>query len=122
MQENAQPFETTQPVVTPKLETVDFNDLKPFGGVIKKARISALGEATHGTSEFFKLKHRLLQYGIHELGVRTFILEDNQLQVERINRYVLWGEGSARSSIRGLFAVWNTQEMLEMIDWIRAYN
>lgn len=122
LQERVQVFTTPYPAVTPNLKLADFSDLQPFGEVVKNARIIALGEATHGTGEFFKLKHRLLQYGIKELGVRTFILEDNQLPVERINRYVLWGEGSARSSIRGLFAVWNTQEMLEMIEWIRAYN
>ena len=122
LREKAQPFLTPEPLSTTRLDQVDFSDLEHFGTLVKDAQIIALGEATHGTSEFFKLKHRLLQYAIRDLGVRTFILEDNQLQVERVNRYVLLGEGDARTVMRGLFAVWNTQEMLELVKWVRAYN
>jgi len=35
-----------------------FRDLQPFREVIGDARIVALGESTHGTREFFQLKHR----------------------------------------------------------------
>lgn len=116
------PFSTPEPLATIEGSAEDFVDLKEFRRIVGDAQIIALGEATHGTSEFFKVKHRLLQYAVQELGVRVFVLEDNQLLVEKVNEYVLEGKGEAESVIRSLFAVWNTEEMLALIKWLRAYN
>jgi erythromycin esterase len=97
-------------------------DLKTFGEIAGNAQIIALGESTHGTGEFFRMKNRALEYAVTELGVRIFGLEDNQLIVERVNKYVLGGKGTARSSMYGLFSVWQNQEMLDLIKWVRSYN
>ena len=45
-----------------------FADLQPLKRIIGDARIVALGEATHGTREFFQLKHRLLEFLATEMG------------------------------------------------------
>jgi erythromycin esterase len=45
-----------------------FSDLEPLRRVIGDARIVSLGEATHGTREFFQLKHRLLEFCVSVLG------------------------------------------------------
>jgi erythromycin esterase-like protein len=58
-----------------------FKDLAPLKNAAADARIIALGEATHGTSEFFRMKHRVLEFAVMELGVRVFAIEDNQLVV-----------------------------------------
>ena len=55
----------------------------------------SLGEDTHGTSEHFRMKHRLTRYMVEQMGARVFAIEANQLAVEPINRYVR--EGWARS-------------------------
>jgi len=99
-----------------------FKDLASLKNAAADARIIALGEATHGTSEFFRMKHRMLEFAIMELGVRIFAIEDNQLVVERVNRYVLGGQGTARSSMAGMFSVWQTHEVHNMIQWVRDYN
>jgi erythromycin esterase len=41
------------------------------GGV----RVVGLGESTHGTAEFFRLKHRLVEYLVTAHGFRTFAME-----------------------------------------------
>lgn len=120
--DHSKAFKTVEPSPEANPNPASFEDLSYFKEIVGDARIIALGESTHGTSEFFKLKHRLLQYAALELGVRVFILEDNQLLVERINTYVLTGSGEAERVMKGLFAVWNTQEMLELIKWTRTYN
>lgn len=97
-------------------------DLLAFKSLLSDAIIIALGESTHGTSEFFKLKHRILEYCVKELGVRVFAIEDHQLVVNRVNNYVLGGKGSARSSMYGMLGVWQTQEVHDLIEWIRTYN
>jgi erythromycin esterase len=100
----------------------DYTDLAPFGRLVGNAQIIALGESTHGTSEFFSMKHRILEYAVVNLHVRAFVLEDNQLHVEQINNYVLYGKGKLRSLIRLLFGVWVRQEVVDMIEWLKDYN
>lgn len=103
-------------------DTPYYDDLAPFGEMVRDAQIIALGEATHGTSEFFRMKHRILQYCVLELGVRIFAIEDNQLVVQRVNRYIAGGDGDARSSMYGMFGVWQTEEVHDLIQWLRSYN
>lgn len=100
----------------------DDTDLAAFARIVGDARIVALGESTHGTHEFFLLKHRLLEYLVRTMGFTVFAIEANQLAVERINTYVLDGTGTAQSSIRVMFRVWNTAPMLHLIEWMRAWN
>src|SRR5262249_55826105 len=54
-----------------------FADLEQLRHTIGKARIVSLGEATHGTREFFQLKHRLLELCVSELGFTLFGIEAN---------------------------------------------
>jgi erythromycin esterase len=97
-------------------------DLAFFKDACRDASVIALGESTHGTSEFFRLKHRLLEYAIRQLGVRMFAIEDNQVIVEKVNNYILGGKGSARNAMYGMFSVWQTEEVHNMIQWLRDYN
>ncbi|MCB9291729.1 MAG: erythromycin esterase family protein [Lewinellaceae bacterium] len=107
---------------TPKGKQPDFSDLAAFRRIAGGAQLIALGESTHGTGEFFRLKHRLLEYAVREMGVTAFAIEANQLAVVPINRYVLHGEGNARATMKAMFKVWNTEEMLDLIEWMRAHN
>jgi erythromycin esterase len=100
----------------------DDADLAPFRALVGDARVVALGEGTHGTREFFLLKHRLIEHLVRRMGFGVVMLEANQLQTERVNRYVLYGEGTAREAMSGLFRVLKTEEVLGMIEWLRAWN
>ena len=98
------------------------DDLEAFQRIVGDARVVSLGEDTHGTSEFFRIKHRLTRYMVEHMDARVFAIEANQLAVEPINRYVREGAGEVEQVMRGMFAVWNTQEMKAMIEWMRAHN
>lgn len=111
-----------QSIRAPSSGSADDRDLGPFAEIVGTARIVALGESTHGTREFFLVKHRLLEFLVRERGFRLFAIEANQLAVERINRYVQGGDGTARDVMRAMFRVWNTEEMLALVEWLRAYN
>ncbi len=100
----------------------DYSDLASFAALVGDARIIALGEDTHGTSEFFRAKHRLTRFLVEQLGARVFAVEANQLAVRRINDYVFGAPGDPREVMRAMFRVWNTEEMLEMIEWMRQHN
>jgi erythromycin esterase len=116
LKENAIPFATTQP-------GSDFADLLPLKDLVGEARLVALGEATHGTHEFFQMKHRMVEFLVQEMGFTVFALEAYWPEAERINDYVLSGEGNVKELLAGLqYWPWNTQEMLDLIEWIRDYN
>jgi erythromycin esterase len=100
-----------------------FADLQPLRNVIGDARIVALGEGTHGTREFFQMKHRLVEFLATEMGFTTFAIEANMPEAYRVNEYVLTGQGDPAELLEGmLFWTWNTQEVLDMILWMRDFN
>jgi erythromycin esterase len=100
-----------------------FADLAPLRGFIGDARILSLGEATHGTREFFQLKHRLLEFCVSELGFTIFAIEASYPECLRINDYVLHGTGDPAEALAGThFWTWDTEEVLALIQWMRAWN
>ncbi len=116
LKEHAIPFSSTQP-------GNGFTDLQPLKQIIGDARIVALGEGTHGTHEFFTMKHRLLEFLVKEMGFTLFAIEAAWAEANLINEYVHTGKGDPAQLLAGLcFWTWNTQEVLDMILWMRAYN
>jgi erythromycin esterase len=99
------------------------DDLKPLKNLIGNARIVGLGEDTHGTSEFFRMKHRLVDYLANELGFTVFAIEANMPEAYAVNDFVLNGRGDPKQLLKGMyFWTWNTQEVLDMILWMREFN
>jgi erythromycin esterase len=100
-----------------------FADLQPLGQMVGNARIVELGEATHGTREFFQLKHRLVEFLASQKGFTIFSIEANMPEAYRLNDFVLNGVGDPKQLLKGMyFWTWNTQEILDMIMWMRDYN
>jgi erythromycin esterase-like protein len=100
-----------------------FSDMKLLKKIIGNARIVSLGEATHGTREFFQLKHRMLEFLASEMGFTLFSIEANMPEAYRLNDYVLNGNGDPAKLLKGMyFWTWDTQEVLEMICWMREFN
>lgn len=98
-------------------------DLKPLADVFADRRVVGFGEATHGTKEFFQLKHRLVRFLVTELDFRLFGLEANFSETLAIDDYVVSGEGDPEAALDGIyFWTWNTEEMLALIEWLRRYN
>jgi len=103
-------------------DTNENSDLVAFKNLVSNSRLIALGEATHGTREFFTLKNRLFQFAVKDLGVRVFAIEDNQLVVEKVNIYIHGGKGTAIESMSGMFDVWYTESVPALIEWVKSYN
>lgn len=100
-----------------------FADMEPLVKVVGNARIVALGEATHGTREFFQLKHRMVEFLSTKMGFTIFSIEANMPEAYRLNDYVLEGKGDPAELLKGLyFWTWDTQEVLAMIEWMREFN
>lgn len=110
------------PFTTPKAQT-GFRDLQPLKSLIGDAHIVALGEATHGTKEFFQMKHRLTEFLASQMGFTIFAIEANIPEAHRLNDYVLSGKGDPKQLVAGMgFWTWNTQEVLDFVLWMRRFN
>ena len=105
--------------------SVDRNrtDLAPLKDVLRDVKLIGLGEETHGTHEFFTVKHRLLDFMVRDMGVRVFIVEGSYAGWQSINDYVTGrtDDGEKALAEQGFWA-WNTGEMKALIDWARQYN
>ncbi len=106
----AVPFDTSDP-------QKPLNDLNFLKTIVGDARIVALGEATHGTHEFFQMKHRMFEFLVNEMGFNTFAMEAPWSGAILINDYVHTGKGELTEILRGYPA-----EVLDLVQWMRAYN
>jgi erythromycin esterase len=85
--------------------------------------VIGLGEATHGTKEFFELKNRMFNYLVEKQNVKLFGIEANFAACYDINKYVRTGEGNPKKALlRNGYWVWQTQEVLDLIEWMKNYN
>jgi erythromycin esterase len=99
-----------------------FDDLAALDRIIGDARIVALGEATHGTAEFFCMKHRLFEYLVEKKGFTVFAFETNWPAAEIADRYVKTGEGIAADALKAMHEIWQTREVRDLIEWMRTHN
>ena len=123
------PWQLTQYIAERALrfDTVEpesgFEDLHFLRDLIGDARVVALGEATHGTHEFFRMKHRIFEFLVEEMGFTNFAIESSPSGADRINRYVQTGEGQLEDLRQYLSCwPWHASEVLDLIDWMRRHN
>jgi erythromycin esterase len=101
----------------------DFADLQPLKEILAQVRVVGLGEATHGTREFFQCKHRLVEFLVKEMGFTVFVIEGSYAACQRINEYVLYGQNDPAVALSGVgFWTWDTEEVAALIEWMRQYN
>ncbi|KZS39567.1 hypothetical protein AWE51_07895 [Aquimarina aggregata] len=100
-----------------------FKDLSYLKPILKNIQIVGLGETSHGTKEIFQMKHRMLEFLVKEMGFNIFAIEASHIGCRPINDYVLHGKGTSRTALSAQeFWIWNTEEVIDMIEWMRKYN
>ncbi|WP_160166635.1 erythromycin esterase family protein [Arcticibacter svalbardensis] len=111
-------------IIPLKGDIADFeiSEYQKLGPSIADKQVIALGEATHGTREFFLYKAGLCRYLIEVLGMKTIIMESDFAGTQQINDFVVNGKGSAELSIWQMGFSGTTQEFIDFVNWVRAYN
>jgi erythromycin esterase len=113
---NAWPFDTVR-------AGSGFDDLQFLDEMIGDARMVALGEASHGTAEFFRMKHRLLEYLVEKKGFSVLAMESPWVEGLATDQFIKTGEGGVAAALAGThFSIWKTREVSDMLGWMRAYN
>ena len=103
--------------------TADLKDVAVFKGLLAEKRIVAMGEATHGTKEFFNMKAKVAKYLVQECGFRSFVIEATYGGCQFVNDYVHGSEMAIEEVMSKLeFWTWQTEEVKELVEWMRVYN
>jgi erythromycin esterase len=98
-------------------------DLAFLGPLVGNARVVGLGEAAHGGSEFFRMKHRMFRYLVERQGFNAFGLEADLGICRDLDAYVLTGNGDPRRILaEQVLWPWRAEEVLDLVTWMRAYN
>ena len=92
------------------------------------ARLVLLGEASHGTHEFYRERAQITRRLIAEKGFNAVAVEADWPDAYRVNQYVR-GEGSdadARAALGGFKRfpawMWRNDVVLDFVTWLRAHN
>ena len=114
--EHAQPF-----------DTVEDAELAPLLDRIGDARVVCIGEASHGTSEFYRLRARITRALIEEKGFTVVGAEADWPDMERVDAYVRHRDPDGRASEWEAFArfptwMWRNREVAEFVEWLRDWN
>ncbi len=99
-----------------------------FGGFFDRfadARVVLLGEATHGTSEFYRARAAITQRLIATHGFTIVAVEADWPDAARIDRYArhLAPPTSARQTFERFPTwMWRNEEVMAFLDWLRLHN
>lgn len=90
-------------------------------------RFVLLGEATHGTREFYRMRAEITQRLINELGFDTIAIEGDWPDTARVNRFILGESADDATAALGDFErfpewMWRNREMRDFIAWLRHHN
>jgi len=96
--------------------------------MIDGASVVLLGEATHGTREFYQQRALITKRLIQEKGFNAVAVEADWPDAYRVNRYV-HGEGhdpDAEHALQGFQRfpswMWRNADVLDFVDWLREHN
>jgi erythromycin esterase len=109
-------------------EHVPFShDLEPLRHVIGDATVVGLGDATHGTHEFYTVKLRVIDYLVRNMGFDVIAFEAAVPHFDDLNAYVLGAPGDPRellnwSSDSLAYHFWDVEEIVQVVEWMREYN
>lgn len=100
-------------------------DLTPLLDRIGDARIVLLGEASHGTSEFYQFRALITQALIEQKGFSFVAIEGDWPDAARIDHYVRHAEyppSEWTAFARFPTWMWRNEEVRSFVDWLREHN
>ena len=108
--------------------TGDGGDYDPLLRQIGDARFVLIGEASHGTHEFYRERAEITRRLIREKGFNAVAVEADWPDAYRVNQFVR-GAGSDQEAIDSLVGfkrfptwMWRNADVLDFIGWLRTHN
>ena len=116
LRRNAQPF------------TGDRHDFDSLMELIGDSSMVLIGEASHGTHEYYKTRIDLTRKLIEERGFNVIAAEADWPDALSVNRYVK-GRGTASSANQSLGSfqrfptwLWRNADVLSFVEWLKKHN
>lgn len=103
-------------------------DYDPLMDSIGDARFVLIGEATHGTHEFYQQRADITKRLIQEKGFTAVAVEADWPDAYRVNRYVhgVSDDATSADALAGFQRfptwMWRNTDVVNFIDWLRDYN
>jgi erythromycin esterase-like protein len=104
------------------------DDYDALMNLVGDARFVLLGEATHGTHEFYRERARITRRLIEEKGFDAVVLEADWPDAYRVNEYVR-GRGADADAGQALSAfkrfpvwMWRNADFRDLVAWLRSHN
>jgi erythromycin esterase-like protein len=104
------------------------NDYDWLMNSIENARFVLLGEASHGTHDFYAARAAITQQLIVEKGFHGVIAEADWPDAYRVNRYVKGAndDRDADGALAGFKRfpqwMWRNRDVLDFVQWLRLHN
>src|SRR3981081_2647303 len=103
-------------------------DYDPLVELAGNSRFALLGEASHGTHDFYHTRAQLTERLIEEKRFSAVAVEADRPDAHRVNRYVQ-GRGDDAEAVEALSSfqrfptwMWRNTDVVEFIAWLREYN
>lgn len=103
-------------------------DYDPLLELVGEARFVLIGEASHGTHEFYRERAAITRRLIQEKGFHAVAVEADWPDAYRVNRFVR-GVGDDRAAVEALGGfqrfpswMWRNADVLDFVAWLRSHN
>lgn len=104
------------------------SDYEPLRQLAGSHQLVLIGEASHGTHEFYEIRAELTKRLIEENGFRSLAIEADWPDALRVHRYVQGSSNDpdAAAALRGFKRfpqwMWRNTVVLEFVEWLRQWN
>jgi len=106
-----------------------FEDFHPFLKKADSKKLVLLGEASHGTSEYYTWRAAISKHLVRTMDFKFIAVEADWPSAYAINRYVKNLPGAAETAEKAMEAfvrwphwMWKNKETLDLVEWLREYN
>ena len=106
----------------------EVDDYDPLMKLIGDASLVLIGEASHGTHEFYRERAQITKRLINEKGFTAVAVEADWPDAYRVNRYVR-GMGKDSDAVEALSGfkrfpswMWRNADVLDFVGWLRTCN
>ncbi|HEY7007080.1 MAG TPA: erythromycin esterase family protein [Sphingomicrobium sp.] len=120
--------DTLPRLIADAAEALPAIDDPAFGAMFDRfgnARVVCLGEASHGTSEFYRARAAISRRLIERHGFNIVAVEGDWPDCATVDRYVRhrpWREGELRAFERFPTWMWRNEEVDAFVRWMRVHN
>ncbi|HEU5245968.1 MAG TPA: erythromycin esterase family protein, partial [Candidatus Udaeobacter sp.] len=104
------------------------NDFDSLVDLVGDARFVLLGEASHGTHEFYRIRAQISKVLIAQRGFNAVAVEADWPDAYRVNRFVRGASGDS-DSVEALAGfqrfpqwMWRNADVLDFVGWLREHN